>query len=101
MKLVNCVILIVAFFITSCNDSSTSVFTSRDYDSECVVGKRYMVYGPKSSNPFEPQAKADVVIMEKLNGYVKYCWTHDYGKEGVTWFTRSCKEFIDNTEINK
>jgi len=98
MKLVNCVILIVAFFITSCSDSPTSVFTPRDYDSECVVGKKYVIYGVKSDNPFEPQAVATVIITDKVNGYVKYCWAYDYGKESKTEFSRSCKQFIEAVE---
>jgi len=51
-----------------------------------------------SDNPFEPQSVATVIITDKVNGYVKYCWAHDYEKELKAEFSRTCKQFIEAVE---
>lgn len=68
-----------------------------NYDSMCIVGERYLIYGVKfhQDNPFEEQTKADVIITAKQNGYVQYCWSWDYKKQDKVLFTRSCKEFVE------
>jgi hypothetical protein len=74
-----------------------------NYDSPCVVGKRYIIYGHKfdKDNPFEEQPKADVIITDKQNGYVRYCWYYDINKPDRCLFTRSCKQFVESMNPNR
>lgn len=92
--------VLAAVLLLGCKDDENP-FYKRNYDAECVVGKRYTIYGPKSDNPFEPQAVATVIITDKMNGYVQYCWDYQYQNPQKTLFTRSCKEFIEATQNNR
>ena len=86
--------VLAATLLLSCTNSDPFY---QNYDAECVIGKRYTIYGVKSDNPFEPQAVATVIITDKMNGYVQYCWDYDYKKPDKVTFSRSCKEFIEST----
>ena len=91
-------LLLAAVLFAGCSENKQTVFQSRNYDAECIIGKQYIIFGVKSENPFEPQAVATVIITGKQNGYVQYCWNYDFKKNNKVLFTRSCKEFIEASE---
>ena len=68
-----------------------------NYDSLCIVGNKYTLYPPNSQNPYEHYNAAHVTIVDKKNGYVQYCYTKEI-KNDPTYFSRSCKDFIDLTK---
>ena len=74
-----------------------------NYDSLCIIGKRYIIYGYKfdKNNPFDIQPKSDVIIVNKVNNYVQYCWYYDIDKIDKCLFSRSCEEFIKSLNANQ
>ncbi|CAB4140539.1 hypothetical protein UFOVP402_40 [uncultured Caudovirales phage] len=94
-------LLLAVVFFVACSENKQPVFQSRNYDAECIIGKKYIIFGVKSENPFEPQAVATVIITDKQNGFVQYCWDYDFEKKHKVLFTRSCKEFIQASENNR
>ncbi len=64
--------------------------------TDLKIGKTYVIYGYKSKNPFEKQAKATVKITRIKQGYVEYCWHYEYKNKNNTRFSRTCDEFIES-----
>jgi len=62
-----------------------------NYDSECVVGKKYTICSElfDKGDPFNP--RHTVVINDKMKGYVQY---YEYGNKDKITFHRSCEDFI-------
>lgn len=63
----------------------------------CIIGKTYTLYsslGHPDGNPFDPQTIATVIIVNKKNGYVQYCWANEYKDSNRTLFSRSCEDFV-------
>lgn len=79
---------------------SPKIIIPINYDSLCIVGKRYVLYPYNygTKNPYELADAARVTIVDKKNGYVKYCYTNELKTRHHAFFSRSCKEFIDQTK---
>lgn len=61
---------------------------------DLVVGNNYTICSPKDNNPFEERTVANVIITEKRDGFVQYCWAHEINKPGKMLYNRSCKDFV-------
>lgn len=83
-------LLLAILAFTSC----TELQKEPDYNSMITVGNSYLICSYASKDPFDPQTRANVTVLKKIDGYVQYCWTHDLNKPYKTKFSRSCKEFV-------
>ena len=84
------IVLLVGF---KCKENGY-VVSEENYDSQCIIGNKYALCPPKNSNPFDVRGIAHVTIVAKREGYVQYCYTSEIGSKYVTYFSRTCKEFI-------
>ena len=68
-----------------------------NYDVLCIVGKTYVIYGQKNYDPFRDQEWHRVYIKAKKQGWVQYVYDYDSSNRDAATYTRTVKEFIEQT----
>lgn len=101
--------LLLVVIFCGCNCIEDTHFKSHrytDFDKAIIVGNTYKLCSPAiyikadPDNPYDedindPGGNATVIVEEKKNGYVKYCWDYDYKKPNHASFNRSYPEFME------